>query len=252
MLKRIMTYGAVVAAVLVSVFCLSACSSGGSSTSADKDSPVVVTQSDYHTYMDTEKRFGTEVFGEIKNQGNDTVQVKEVTVELFDSEKKSIGKVKGMFAPEYLKPGDTGLFSYQIPSDGGTPKIEKYGQVASISAVVSFNPVKEYENNTLMVTSAKIKNSPANDLPEVETTIENTYDQDVLDYDAVAGVYDSKGKLLACYRNDKSQDKAILKKWNQNTFLSGWPDNTNLKRFEDAKSAKVFAYVKKFGEIKNN
>ncbi|MBQ3334496.1 MAG: hypothetical protein IJG85_02725 [Eubacteriaceae bacterium] len=250
MLRRIVKYGAFLAVVLVSVFCLAACSSGGASTSADKDSPVVITQSDYHTYMDTEKRFGTELFGEMKNQGNDTVQIKQVTIELFDSEKKSIGKVKGMFAPEYLKPGDSGLFSYQIPSDGGTPKIEKYGQVASISAVVSFSPVKEYENNTLMITSAKIKISPANDIPEVETTIENTYEQDVLDYNAIAGVYDSKGKLLACYRNDKSQDKAILKKWNQNTFLNGWPDNTDVKRFDDAKSGKVYAYVTKFGEIK--
>ena len=251
MSKNIFKYGVMIAVILLSVFCLTACSSGGASTSADKDSAVVVTQSDYHTYMDKEERFGVELFGEMKNNGNETVQIKDVSIELFDSEKKSIGKVKGMFAPEYLKPGDIGLFSYLIPSEGGSVKIKQFGQVASISAVVSYSPVKEYENNTLMVTSAKLKISPANDIPEVETTIENTYDQDVLDYNAVAGVYDSKGKLIACYRNDKSNDKAILKKWNQNTFLSGWPDNTDVKRFDDAKSAKVFAYVTKFGEIKH-
>lgn len=249
MLKGLMKYGVIVAAVVASVFCLTACSSSSASSSEDKGSPVVITQSDFHTFIDAEKRFGTELFGEIKNQGNDTVQIKEVTIELFDSDKKSIGKVKSMFAPEYLKPGDSGFFSYQI-SGGGAPKIEKYDQVASISAVVSYNPLKEYENNTLMITSAKIKTNPANDIPEIETTIENTFDQDVLDYNAIAGVYDSQGKLLACFRNDTSKDKAIMKKWNQNTFLNGWPDNTDVKRFDDAKSAKVFAYVTKFGEIK--
>ncbi len=249
MSKRIIKFGVAVVIVMLFALSMTACSSESTSSSADENSPLVITQRDYHTYMDTEGRFGAELFGEMKNQGNDTIEVKDVTIELFDAEKKSIGKVKGMFAPQYLKPGDIGLFSYLIPSEKGSPKIEKNGQINAITPIVGYRPVKTYENNSLMITSAKLEISPANDIPEVETTLENTYEQDVLDYNAVAGVYDSQGKLLACYRNDTSNDKAILKKWNQNTFLSGWPDNTDVNRFNDAKSAKVFAYATKFGEI---
>ncbi|MDD2414393.1 MAG: FxLYD domain-containing protein [Eubacteriaceae bacterium] len=248
MTKKLTKGIGVVLIVLSAALCLNGCAgSSETSSSVSNDGKVVVTQSGNHPYLTADNRYGAELFCAFKNNSNQTLDISRVTFTLYNQDDASMGSILSVYAPQYLKPGDTGYAAVTVKPDSTSPKIHDGSEPARFEVTFRFKvAASDYTDNTLNVTAAKL-NQESKMIPSIAYTLDNTLDKEVTQFSAVAGLFDANGTLTGCFYNDTAADNnVILSNWNARFILGSWADSTDYNRFANVTTVDIKACATRY------
>lgn len=198
-------------------FGLAACSGGGSTSSksegnnTESSEGIEITQQDYYIYDEfgDGTSYGALCYAELTNNSNNTLQITNAVVTLYDANDVSLGECDFPdIAPSIIKPGEKGIL---YDSSGSLSfAIENPDSVASMEIELDYSEVGD-DANSLNVEDETIINDYQYNVSGmgVQCVVENPYDKNVEYYILLAGMYDSEGKLIGvCNSSDSSSIKA--------------------------------------------